>query len=201
MGNFPLPEQTFRFSPIRFHPLSRRITVYIDALHLQNYVRWCAVYEYTIPITFGAVGAGQFRILSPWNTPCEAAILAVTFGKAGGGISLALGSNAPVAVTEKVAPNDGGARGLYLYQDASGVVQLSPIFFPFPLAGGAGNWNPVTAGEAGNVVIVFRRALDQFPTLPDTHYVNPEDEHDWHRQYQEARAAADEDDAPRQGRR
>lgn len=137
-------------------------------------------YEYSVPMTFGIVGVGGFIIQSPWNTPCEMALLAVNPGGGdGGGFAISLDGPTSLAVDPHTAPNDGGARGLQ-FQWLINTTVMPAIFFPMPQRQAWAWWNPGTAGEAGSVVVIFRRALDAFVALPALVESNPADEHQYH---------------------
>ncbi len=130
-------------------------------------------YEYSQPITYGAVGSTSgsgvvtFQCNSPYKGPCEACVVLLNAGTGGGGMVLAPDSPpGPIAWHTESAPNDGnGIPGFALYISSDSTYTPAAVFFPVYTGVLYGAWRCVTNGEAGTVAVIWRRRVAALPAI------------------------------------
>ena len=128
-------------------------------------------YEYSAAVTVMLPTCTDVEIDSPWaNEPCEVAIIAVSFGDAGG-LMLSPEQRAPVPAVGSSTLQAGGTasagmiRGLGVFASAAGVVAVNEIFHAMPRGR---LFASATIGNAhsATVSLVFRRSIALYPQLP-----------------------------------
>lgn len=129
-------------------------------------------YEYTMPRTIGGA-AGTFTLTSPWNTPCEYCIRAISASGAGG-LCVSIDAMQTVAVSDTTVTNPtGGFQGeLYNFHSATPApLALSALFSACPTGTVV-----LTVTGASNILatVHFRRALGVAREPIQALHINPD---------------------------
>lgn len=155
-------------------------------------------YEYSQAIIYGGP-TGVYPAESPWNTPCEVAVVGISLADVGGILLLpGYQPNAAAPDITTFTPNAGGAPGFIYIAPAAAALINTGHYFALPSGKGT-LVVKVANSKVGLATLVYRRIDANIPQMPDLFTVHPNDEFQYHDMRQRALAGQAVQVGPREG--